>query len=248
MTGQAGGHTLLLRAERRRRDHVPVLLRALPAIVGIANLFLLAFAERYIGSEPDMFPLMFLLFVEASGLLALAFMHYIQNIEEILTKTRIFPSSLWSRFLYALQSLLRGPSILALWGSTAVGFLILHRHEPVVLLASLASWAALSLAVVTVFLALLFWFTRNSAPATILAWIGAVAAVAIILSSLLFRFESLLEACFPIVWAARAIGDAGQKQYAPAAGHIGLLVLLSFAAMSFTRWIHAPDGQREVER
>jgi hypothetical protein len=237
MTPQPGDHTLLLQAERAKHDHLSVPLRALPVITGIGNLFLLAFAERYLAHDPEGLFLTFLLFLEASCTIALAFLHYNQSLEEILQKTRIFPPVAWSRFLYALNSLLRNRSVLALWGSAAIGLAILNRAAPALLITSLLAYFSLSFAALTVFLSVLFWFTRYSAPATILAWIGTLAAAGVMLSSLLFRFPSLLEAFLPVVWAADAIREAAGQDYLQAGAHVGLLLLTSLAAMLAARLV-----------
>jgi hypothetical protein len=248
MNAQEGDHMLLLHAERTRHDHRPVVLRALPVITGIGNLFLLAFAERYLAHDPDGSFLTFLLFLEACCTIALAFLHYNQSLQEILQKTRIFPPAGWSRFLYALNSLLRNRPVIALWGSAAIGLAILNRTAPALLITSLLAYLSLSLAALTGFLAVLFWFTRNSAPATILAWIGTLAAAGVMLSSLLFRFPSLLEACLPVVWAAEAIRGAAVQEYLQSGVRIGYLLLTSFAALLAARLLGGSPRARENPR
>lgn len=230
-----GIHHLLLQAERDRQRARPVLLRLLPLVVGLSNLFGMAYAERYLAADPDASSLTFLLFLQATVTLSLIFVHYEGTLEEICRKTRLFPSTPKDRYRFGLLSTLRSPPLLALWSTMAVAMLILFHREPATFLWATAGYAALMVATVATSTAILLWIARISGEVTVLLWIVAIAVAGIIIGTLLFGSPTLLQACLPLVWAAEATRAGANGEVLPAAGNLALLVFLSLSALLIGR-------------
>lgn len=141
---------LLLDAERAKERRGPDSRRLVGPVLAIANLFLLAYGERYLRNDRGMlFPI---LTAEMVLLLLLSASHMLSSATVSLERTAIFPLRPIDRFRYVIVGTLRSMPVLLWSGGTLLAFVILYHG-------SLAAAAGIPLLLALLILTVQGWLT-----------------------------------------------------------------------------------------
>ena len=188
-------------------------VRMLPAVLAIFNLLFCAYAERFLHDDPDGRSLSLFLFLECSLLVIVAVGSFSRHSHEILMKSAVFPTTAWSRFLFVVWSAMRRPASAALWSTTTVFFLVWYRQS-VLMIAAGVTFFIFSIINLELLIAILCLRSfRASQPLAGIAVFGFFGILAILISSLVFRFDILLSATPIVSWAASGMVAAGKANY-----------------------------------
>ena len=208
--GEATRH--LLQVDRERSFLMREASRLVPAVLAIANLFFSASYEHSLRNDLTGYSLSVFLFIQGIIFFAVSSGYYVSRSEEILLKTRIFPTTPWSRFVFVSLSNLRRPLNIALWGTDVFALAVLYRHSFPGLLAApvflTLYFAAIQGATSLVFLV----FTRTGHPVSGLAAVGGLVAFGMLVGSIVFRVDSLLAVVPLVAWTAEGIRGAGNAE------------------------------------
>jgi hypothetical protein len=208
--GEAARH--LLQVDRERGFLRRETSRLIPAAFAIANLFFSASYENSLRNDLSGYSLSIFLFIQGMIFFAVASGYYVSRSEEILLKTRIFPTTPWSRFVFVSLSNLRRPLTIALWGTDVFVLAVLHRHSVPGLLAA-PVFLTLYLAAIQGVTSLVFLvFTRTGHPVSGLAAVAGLVAFGMLLGSIVFRVDSLLALVPLLAWTAEGIRGGGNGE------------------------------------
>jgi hypothetical protein len=219
-----------LRAERGEDEP-----RLVGPVLGILNLFFLAYFERYLTGERSAETLALLLFLEISLFVTLAVARYLSVTEETLRGASIFPIAPWDRFVFTGLSNLRRPVVLLWWGSVVLAFLILDHGSvaEVILPALLFSLLVLCAQMVVSMLLLASRKREGSGGAMVWGLLALVFCTAV--ASLLFAERSLLHVVPPVQWVAEAIRATGTGNLQPSLHAFALLCGIGGASLLLSR-------------
>jgi hypothetical protein len=199
----AARHLLEIDRERTRMQGGPE--RFLPPLVTVALLFFNASFEDLLRTDADRHYLDLFLFLQGSFCIVLALTYYVGRSEEIVVKSRLLPSSAWSRFFFVCFSNLRRPASLAFWGTNVLTLMVIYHRSPGALapIAVLFTLFLLDLQAAGGLLFLLF--TRTEHPIAGLAIVLLAGIFGLLLSVLVFHFGSLMTALLPVNWTAAGV-------------------------------------------
>lgn len=119
---------LLLEVERARERRGSDARRLIGPALALANLFLLAYAERFVRNDTGvLFPI---LSIDLVLFLFLSLSHILSSASTALDRTAIFPLMPIDRYLYLLAGTLRSMPVLYWSASLLLAFAILYHQTP----------------------------------------------------------------------------------------------------------------------
>ncbi len=217
----------------RVREAVPqTRSTVIAAAMGIANIFLCAFFERYVAGPGWREALVTLLALESGLLMIVAMGIHLQTIDPVLKRTRVHPVHPGARFAFVVLTLLRHRYVLVLWGSALFSLtLMVHPTPgslPFVVLAFLVPGIALVIISATLFVLFERW---TASGAVALAALGVVACVTSMVT-IMFPGSHLLELLMPLRWCSLSCSAALSGDFFLSAAQ-----LLPFAALAAIAWV-----------
>jgi hypothetical protein len=227
----------LISVERLREQRSADEPKLVAPMLGLLNLFFLAYFERYLTGERSAETLALLIFLEITLFVILAVTRYLSVTGETLRRAALFPTTAWDRFIFSGISNLRRPVSLLWWGSVVLAFLILaHGSWAEVFLPTLLfSLLVLCAQMVVSLLLLTARKGEGSGGAIVWALLAFVSGIAVV--SLLFGERSLLRVLLPVQWVAEAIHATGVGNLRPSLHAFGLLSGLGGGTLLLARRI-----------
>lgn len=221
----------LVAAERLRDQRMTGEPKLIAPLLGILNLFFLAYFERFLTGERAADSLALLLFLEIALFVVLAITRFLSVTGEVLHRAALFPMRAWDRFLFAAISNLRRPVTLLWWGSVILAFLILSHDtwQEILIPALLFTLLVLCIQMVAALLLL------RAGKGIAVAWGLLACTFGILIASLLFGEQSLLRLLLPVQWVAEAIRTAGEGNLLPGIRAFALLACIGGGTLLLAR-------------
>jgi hypothetical protein len=196
----------LLNAEKCRRREAGTMTRLLPALFAVANLFVCAFFERLLHNDETGRVLAIFLFIEGTAFLGLAITHYMGGCQEIILKSRTYPSTPWSRFAFVFCSISVSPTSLGLWASDFLALIILRRMVAVSAISApvLFTLYMLTIQAGTAFVCLLA--SRTQYPVAAVTLLLSLGVFAVLVASLVFHADAIVMVFPPVAWTSAGVG------------------------------------------
>ncbi len=214
----------LLSAESLREQRGAGEPKLIGPVLGLLNLFFLAYFERYLSGERSAETLALLLFLEMDLFVVLALTRFLSGTTGTLRRTAIFPTTAWERFAFAGISNLRR-QVVTLWlGSVILALLILGHDSWIEVVLPPLLFSLLVLCAQVAISILLLTAGKREGGGGVIVWglLASVFGVAIL--SLLFGERSLLRVILPVQWVAEAIHAAGEGNLQPSLRALALLL------------------------
>jgi hypothetical protein len=227
--------TRLLRVEQLKEERRPSTPRLFAFAFGLANLFFMAYFERFLAEDRSGRSLQLLLFIQAWVFLALSATHFQDSTADTLNKAVIFPSSSWDRFVFTCLSNLRRPIIVLWWGGTVLAFLVLLHQNVGELILPAILFSLLVLFLQSMLSSLLLFARRMDASVSAMLWTFAAFLFILTLISLILRTQELISLILPVRWAAAAIAGLRENSYLPVVWGGGLILGSVVLMMVFSR-------------
>lgn len=227
--------TRLVRVEQLKEERRASTPRLFAFAFGLANLFFMAYFERFLADDHSGRSMQLLLFVQGWVFLALSATQFQNSTADTLNKAAIFPASSWDRFLFTSLSNLRRPIIILWWGGTVLAFLVLlHQNLGEILLPAIL-FSLLILLLQLMLSSLLLFARRMDASVTAMLWTLAAFLLILTLISLILRTQELISLVLPVKWAATAITGLKENSYLPVLRGGGLIMASVVLMMLFGR-------------
>ena len=222
----------LLSIERKRASYDSAGIRLYPAFVGIANLFFCAYMEQYMKRDPQGHYLSLFLLIEFSAVALVSVGTFIKSMSELISKCTVFPAPPPSYFLFVIAGFVRKPVVVALLAGTILFLVVPLTSTPLLALlsAALAFVAFLDIELIVALLCLRL--TRSTQPVAGVAILSFYMLIGVVLGSIIFHFNALLDAAPILSWTVNGIvairDGAPGSAIAPA-----LALVLTFLAAVF---------------
>jgi hypothetical protein len=227
----------LISVERLREQRSADEPKLVAPMLGLLNLFFLAYFERYLTGERSTETLALLIFLEITLFVILAITRFLSVTEETLRRAALFPTTPWDRFVFSGISNLRRPVTLLWWGSVVLAFLILaHGSWTEVFLPSL-HFTLLVLCAQMMITLLLLTAGKAGGNGFAIVWTLLACASGIAIVSLLFGERSLLRVLLPVQWVAEAIHATGEGNLRPSFHAFALLFGIGGGSLILARRI-----------
>jgi hypothetical protein len=205
--------------------------RLYPASAAIFNLFFCAYFERFVKSDFTGYYLSLFLLFEGSLYAFVSTSSFFTVGHEILSKSRVFPTTSTSRLVFVLTSNVRRPIVWALVGSNVFFLLIILRHAlPHALIAPLV-FILMILTIEVVLSTSLLVLLRRSVPTGSVIALLAFSIFALFVGTTVFHADSLLRTAPIVGWATNGILASSTGNIATAlvnACWLALLILGGF--------------------
>lgn len=224
----------LLTVEKARRGEYRT-TRLYPAAAAILNLAVCAYFERYLKNDATGFYLSVFLFLEANIYIVVSSTNFFTVAFEILSKSRIFPTTPTDRLVFVIASNLRRPIVLSLVGTNVFFMIILFRST--FWQASLAALFAVFMlaAIETVLSAVLLVLTRRALPLGSVVFVLALLLLTVCIGSLVFHFETLIASIPLIRWTVNGILAATRADVKAVIANIAWLASTAVLALMLGR-------------
>ncbi len=205
----------------------------LPFVHLLANIFLCAFAGRYLENDAGgiYLPLFIVIQITLGLLITLSFVG--RGGAEILRKTRLFPGSSSAGYYFLLAGSLRRPE---LYLFSAVGCLFpatVYGHGIGASIGIVACSAMPAMAAQILLCAAATRLITASRPITGLVLIAIIAVVTVVVSVLVFRTEGLASSLPMVAWAASGIIGFGTGDAEMGWSNLAYLVLATAGILAF---------------
>jgi hypothetical protein len=221
----------LLTIDRIRGRHKTGLQRLLPLAVAVLNLFFASYFERFIANDPETYYLSLFLFLQATVYVFLSLAHFIGSTHEVLRKTRVFPLKGFTRFTYAAVSSVIQPVAIGLVLTTSFALVILCRASTLSMIAAPILYLLLIANIESTLSALTRLLADRNRQVTDIAALLAVAALAVLIGSVVFRADLLITHLPLLSWVTAGIRSAGEGEYGSLAGTLTALSILPCAVL-----------------
>jgi hypothetical protein len=214
------------------RESVPQTRSTVVAVLmGIGNIFLCAFFERYVVGPGWRDALVTLLALECGLLMIVAMGIHLQTIDPVLKRTRIHPLRPSARFAFIVQALLRHRYVVVLWGSAVFSMTLMVHPTPGTLPFVVLAFLVPGIALVIISASLFVLFKRwNASGAVALAALGIVACLTST-ATIMFPGSHLLELLMPLRWCSSSCSAALSGDLL-----LSTAQLLPFAALAALAW------------
>ncbi len=204
-------------------------------MLGLLNLFFLAYFERFLAEEKSAEILALLIFLEISLFVVLALTRFPGGTGETLQRGAIFPTTPWERFVFTAISNLRRPAVLLWLGSVLLALLVLRHGSWFEVMIPALLFSLLVLCTQVIVSLLLLTAGKQTGGGGIVVWGLLASMLSIAAVSLLFGEESLLRFVLPVQWVADAIEAAHDGDLQPSFRALALLVGLSGGGLFLAR-------------
>lgn len=179
--------------------------RLYPAVAAILNVVFCAYFERYLKNDPSGFYLSVFLFLEATIYIVASSTNFFTVTFEILSKSRIFPTTPTDRLAFIIAGNFRRPLVLAL-AATNVFFVIVLFRNTFWLGLTTALFVVLLIITIEVLLsALLLALMRRSLPLGTAVVVLAFLLLTVFIGSFVFHYETLIASIPLIRWTVNGI-------------------------------------------
>lgn len=225
----------LLSVDRLRTSEYRV-TRLYPAAVAILNLFFCAYFERYLNSDVTGFHLSLFLFLESSAYAALSTTNFFTVSSEILSKSRVFPTTPTDRMLFVIKGNCRRLMQLSLVGSNIFFVVILFRATPSAAILAVLIFLLFTLTIEILLSVSLLILQRQSLPLEGAIAIAGFVLLSLLLGSIVFHYEILIASLPLMKWAVDGMLGATRNETSG--------VILSFAMLLITSTLMLVLGRR----
>ena len=192
---------ILFHASRRREPAAPF-MRALPLIIGVANLLFGALVESRLrgGAVPQALYLFCVVECSAVALIAAAVIS--RDIRDIVLRTRIYPLPRYSHLLFILLRLFREPVFggVLISGTALIG--ILFHHSPALIIGIVLYYLATVASLTVILAALSLRLISSSQPASIVGLAVIYILTTMFAMTFLLKTDSVMSMIPVVSWGA----------------------------------------------
>jgi hypothetical protein len=203
----------LLGLEARKESGGGGRIRTFPALLGLTNLLLCGFLDRYLRTDVDGSYLSLFFFAQASLLVLLSVGSFMRSGGEIIEKTAIFPMTPLSRWLFVFSANLRRPASAALWLTSSLFLVVFYFPRWPLALVAVALFILMVVNVEMLIALLTLWLKRTAKPVQGLVVVSVLVAILLPLGSLILHEHALLRSIPLVSTVAGGIAamNAGQS-------------------------------------
>jgi hypothetical protein len=195
----------LISVEKQKNTSVQGRVRIFPLVFACMNIFFCGFFDQYLQNDLDGHYLWLFFFVQSAIGILFSIGFFKQIVEEILSKTCIFPLSTLDRFNYLLFNNLRR-TLSAVWLLTTSLFLIvLYHREPITCIAAVIIFVLMVIALEALVDAALLMLRRSSRTIASAGIFALFLGFGMLVSSVVFHFHTVLREAPLVSWAAEGI-------------------------------------------
>ncbi len=195
----------LLAAERQKSG---VESYFFPALAGVINLVICSYCESAVRRDATAMALF--LFFEGAVVLALSAAQLSSTTMEMLSKSRIFPVTSWSRLRFGIIADLRRPVMIAVIGSTALFLIVLCRHSLLQAIAAPIVFVVFAVVTEMVFVVFMLISSRHAVPIGGILALIAVAVIATFFATMILHLDLILALNPLVFWTSGSINAAGR--------------------------------------
>jgi hypothetical protein len=224
----------LLSAERMKTGDYRT-TRLYPAAAAILNLFFCASFERYLKDDPSGYYLSLFLFIEGALYVVVSSTNFFTAAFEILTKSRVFPTTPAGRLWFVVAGSARRPIVFSLVASDVFFLIILFRHAFPHVLITAALFLLMIISIEVLLATMMLTLMRRSAPLGTAVVLCALLLCLVFIGSFVLHFETVLSAIPFIRWAAMGMLAALVGNTSEALANAAWLVLTTLLVLVIGR-------------
>ena len=175
-------------------------IRAHPAILSILNLFFCGYFDQYLKNDPAQIYFALFLTLELMIYTLCAIGSFSRNGWRVLRTSIIFPTTVWSRFILIMLSILRNPVCMGLQLTTSLFFIVFFHRSFLSMVFVATGYMLISIFIVSLIsIAYLFMSVRSQSAAGLLVIVlfGGIISIA---TSFLFHLDSVLTSLPFLSW------------------------------------------------
>lgn len=202
--GRTARSHLLSALALRRRSH-PATWGVGVAALGVANLLLCAYFERFMDSQSGQAPLLLLFAVESCFFLATIAGVFVGELEGILHKTVTLPVAGRTRYEFVLLAQIRHPAILVVWGTAVLAAPAVGPATVAAILSRIVLTLLLGLLILVCFSTALYARARSRATSAPIVAVVALLLLGIGFLSAVASTSHFLAVIVPLQWTVSGI-------------------------------------------
>lgn len=197
--------SVLLAVDSKKGTDEEGRIKAHPVILGILNLFFCGYVDQFLQHDVDGHYLSLFFFVEAALLILVAITAFVRSGSEIIHKSTVFPSTSTSRLLFVFWGNLRRSASIALWLTTGIFVVVFYSATWLIAIGALMVFVLMVLAIEMLTAGLCLWLTKSSHPIMGFAVVSMLVVFGMMISSVIFRQNTLLSSMPILSFAVDAI-------------------------------------------
>ena len=205
-------------------------IRTHPVLFAFLNLLFCGYMDHFLQGDIYGHYLALFLFIQCSMLTLIAVGTFIRGHDEILFKTKVFPTTQLSRLLFVLRGFLQKPASIALWLTTMLFVIVFYYRTPVVMGLSIVAVAMMVVNLELMIAVVCLRLHRSSRSVAGVAVISVLTMFGVLVATIVFQFHSLLAAAPLISWTVDII-LAAQQSHVNIIAAYGLLMVVALAVL-----------------